>query len=473
MRVSLNRKNQQKRGAEKLAASLDCIAATMMRHWIPSVKQRLGRSAGLVIVALSAVGCSDGDHLPPAAVLTSGVSGGPLGDTLTVHAVSAENARPIAGATVWLGAGQEAKPVGRTAWDGSLVVSGLAAQAQTVTVGARGYAAASWGLITSAVATIPLESQNPAPPNETVTVSIAGWNALPPVAEGSYRLARFAYSRPNSLGALEADLSDKPLECRGSSSCTVMLSVPADSSEILAVIADGTDPGTPDDASDDSLSMVALAAATNLTLRPAGSLTIALPVLERSALVRATVTASGGSGGVFEEVVGVPGVSLNGQILVYPSLGGHASFLVPSASGAFQSAKLWAVATAGDGSQTDWSRSYARGIEPPAPGTDDIMALRTEAFLQMPSIHTQTASDYDLQSDGSVQRVEVSTASGQRLNALLFPVQSQFSLPAGVLSEAPNDVSVEVFDSELDLSAFALDDLVHRAAHIAYAEATP
>ena len=434
----------------------------------------VGRGACLVIVSLTALGCSDGDHLPPPAVLTSaGVSGGPLGDTLTVQAVSAETALPISGATVWLGAGQQAKPVGRTTRDGTLLVSGIGARAQTVTVGAHGYAAASWGLITSAVATIPLESQAPAPANENVTVSIAGWDALPPVAEGSYRLARFAYSRPNSLAALEADLTDVPLECRGGSSCSVTLSVPSGSSQVLAVIADGTDSGTPDDPSDDSLSMIGLAATTHLELRPAGSLSIVLPLLDRSALARATVTASGASGGVFEEVVGVPGVSLNGQILVYPSLGSHASFLVPSASGAFQDAKLWAVATAGDGSRTDWSRSYARGIDPPEAGAADVMALRTEAFLQMPTIHTHTPSDYDLSSDGSVQRVEVSTQGGQQLKALLFPAQSEFRLPVGVLSEDPNDVSVEAFDSKVDLAAFEFDDLVRQTAHIAYAEAAP
>jgi len=254
---------------------------------------------------------------------------------------------------------------------------------------------------------------------------------------------------------------------------SVTLSVPADSRQILAVIADGTDPGTPDDPSDDSLDMVGLAAATNLELRAAGSLTLSLPLLERGASLRATVTATGASGGIFAEVVGVPGVSLDGQVLVYPSLGSRASFLVPTASGSFQGAKLWAVATAGDGSQTDWSRSYARGIDPPEAGAEDVMALRTEAFLQLPTIHAQTPSDYALSSDGSVQRVELSTAGGQRLNALLFPAQAAFTVPAGVLSEDPNDVAVEAFDANVDPSAFQFADLVQQTAHIAYAEAAP
>jgi len=447
-----------------------------MHARVHTFNQALRIGLGAALCALSLAGCGDGDHLAQVGAKASkgGVSGGPMAGTLTVQAVDADTALPLAGAAVWLRAGEQAQPVGRTAADGRLTLSDLGAEPQTVTVSAAGHEAASWGLITSSLAVIPLESTSQ-PGTTDLAVDLPGWSELPPLPAGMYRIARFAYSRPNGLSALEADAAGIQPQCRrpaASQSCSVTLSVPLDTSAVLAVVAEANDAGTPDDVSDDAFTMTGLGLATEFVLRPVFAGSVSVTLLPPGATARASVVALGSGHEAFEEVVGVPGVSIGGQILLYPSLGGAStSFLVPTASGAFANAKLWAVATANNGSDGAWSRSYQRGVAPPRDATE-LVSLQTNDFLELPSIRSQ-ASGYSLSSPGNLVRLEFSTPSGQALNVLLFPAQSEFELPQGVLDEPPNAVSIEAFDATLDPRSFDFQESAGRAARIAYVHAEP
>ena len=427
------------------------------------------------LCALACFGCGDGDHLPNASVGGSrgGVSGGPLAGTLTVYAVDAATGRPIPGATVWLGAGAEAREVGQTANGGRLVRSELGDEPQTVSVRAPGYAAASWGSVKSSVVVIPLESEAEAPSNAEVTVSIAGWSDLPPLAEGTYRVARFAYSQPNDLEALEVPDGDPMPSCTqvadSASSCSVTISVPVDSTTLLVTIAEGKDAGTPDDPTDDVLMMTGLGIATKLALHAGTPLSVSLALMDASLTARARVAAHP-STDIFQEVVGVPGITMdNDQVLLYPSLGsGATAFIVPTAAGTFRDARLWAVSTAGDGSATDWSRSYERGIAPPT-DAHALVTLSTSEFLELPSIFPGLSSDYSLITTANTARLEFTTPSGEELKVLLFPTEETYVLPSGVLSEEPEMASIAAFDVELDPTSFEFRDLPQQAKHIAYA----
>jgi hypothetical protein len=429
------------------------------------------------LCALAAVGCGDDDQRPQVTTVASatggGVSGGPLTNTLDVYAVDADSGQPVAGAYVFIGAGPSAHSVGQTSKAGKLAVSGLDGAPQMVSVNAAGYAASTWGLVTSATATIPLESMADPAGEATVSLSIPGWNDLPPLADGSYRIARFAFSRPRTLETLEATLASAAPDCKQSSvatDCSVTLTVPADATAVLAVIAEGTDAGTPNDPSDDALSMTALGIQTGLSLHAALTTALSLPLLDRTSVAAATL-ATTPSGTAFEDVIGVPGISLDGQILLYPSLGAHAkSFLVPTATGPFVNAKLWAVATASHGTDTAWSRVYERGIDPPKSASQAI-DLTTSTFLESPGIVKIGASSYALSGDGNLERLEFITQSGERLDTLLFPTQTQFDIPAGLLSDEPISASIEGFDLEVDLGAFAFADLVSQSTRIAYTRA--
>lgn len=441
------------------------------------MKKTINSGIWVVAGALALVGCGDGDQLSsgPAPAPGGGLSGGPLAEKLTVFAVDADSGEPIPSATVRLGAGGDAHSVGQTASDGKLVLTGLAGEPQFVTVSAPGYAAASWGLITAAVATIPLEATDVVPGNADVTVSIPGWEDLPAPPDGKFRMARFAFSRPSGLSALEA--SDTPLaECRESgtsgSGCSVQLSIPSDATTVLAVIAEGDDAGTAE-ASDDVFTMTGIGLATNLSLRAFSSSSVGIALLDERLTARATIVQRGAGSDIFQEVVGVPGITLNGQLLLYPALGGMSStFLVPTATGPFANVKLWAVATAGNGTSTDWSRSYERGVAPPLDSSQAV-TLTTSGFLGLPSLNEQAPARYTVNSSAAVNRLEFMTPDGQELNAMLFPPQTEFDMPAGVLSGHPTDVSVEAFDWQLDPESFAFRDLVRKTERIAYVQVEP
>lgn len=430
----------------------------------------------VALCALTCFGCGDGDRLPSPTLASSrgGVSGGPLAGTLTVYAVDSDTGALISGATVWLGAGDDAKEVGHTASGGKLVRADLGDEPQTVSVRAPGYAAASWSSVKSSVVVIPLESQAERPSNAEVTVSIPDWSDLPPVAEGAFRVARFAYSLPNDLETLEAAPSDAMPSCRQlasgrSSGCSVTLSVPAASSALLVLIAEGRDPGTPDDPSDDELTMTRLGVTTELALRPDEPLSVSLPLLDPRFTAEAHIEGPS-STDVLQEVVGVPGITMgDGQLLLYPSLGsGAKSFLVPTADGAFENATLWAVSTAGGGGGSDWSRSYERGIDPPS-SPDANLTLTTSELLELPSIFPGLSSDYSLITSAATARLEFITPSGEELNVLLFPTRDTYVLPSGVLSEQPDTASIAALDVELDPTSFEFRDLPDLAKHIAYA----
>ena len=148
------------------------------------------------------------------------------------------------------------------------------------------------------------------------------------------------------------------------------------------------------------------------------------------------------------------------------------TFLVPTASGEFENLKLWAVATAGNGTATDWSRSYERGVAAPV-DSKQMITLSTYGFLGLPSISELAPAHYTLSSKASLNRLEFTTPDGQELNALLFPPLTEFEMPAGVLAGHPTDVSVEAFDWELDPQSFDFQALISQTRRIAYAQAEP
>ena len=441
------------------------------------MNKSIGSGIWILIGALALVGCGDGDHLSRGQTEApgGGLSGGQLGETLTVYAVDADSSRPIPSATVRLGPGSQAHVVGRTGNNGKLTLKGMAGEPQFVTVSAPGYAAASWGPISAATATIPLEAMDVVPGTADLIVTIPGWENLPAPAEGKYRTARFAFSRPSGLAALEATAAAPLGECRASevsvSGCSVKLSVPADTTTVMAIIAEGDDAGTGEE-TDDVFTMTHIGIVANLKLRAWATSSATVALLDNVRTARARIVQLGPSD-IFQEVVGVPGITLDGQLLLYPPLGSMSStFLVPTASGEFANLKLWAVATAGNGTATDWSRSYERGV--PAPlDNEKPMTLTTSGFLGLPGVSEHAPSRYTLSSSAELNRLEFTTPDGQELNALLFPPQTEFDMPAGVLAGHPTDVSVEAFDWELDPHSFDFQELISQTRRIAYAQAEP
>jgi len=425
--------------------------------------------------AFSLSACTDNDHLPPTPAASTmeggGVAGTPLTTQLNIAVIDSNTSAPLAGAEVFLGAGQAAHSVGTTDANGQLAISGLDGSGQVVSAKFASYASATWGLVKANRVTIPLEPQATAGGTVKVKLSVAGFADLPAPAAGEHRVTRFSFARPRGLEALEASLEGANSECTpsaGSTECTVTLDVPSDSTALLAVVAEGTDAGTPDDPTDDVLHMTHLGLRMAVDLTDGNAHDVSVALFDPSAVASASLQTS--TGGKVSEVIGVPGISLNtqGQILLYPSLGAHvSSFLVPVASPALSNAKLWGVASSGDDDSAGWSRVYERGVELPL-AASEMVALSTTSLLDVPTLTRGPSGSFALGAGGSLERIELATQAGEALNVLLFPSQDSFDLPSGILSAAPSSAALEAFDLEFDPTNFAFVDLARQSTRIAY-----
>ncbi|HEY2407166.1 MAG TPA: hypothetical protein VGI10_14240 [Polyangiaceae bacterium] len=443
--------------------------------------------SGRALVSLL-VACSSGAAPSPLAPgetpqPSGGVSGGPLGDTLTVFAVDSTTNAALAGARVLLGSGADAYDAGVTGADGRLVIAGLGATppAQTVTVSHAGYTAASWAGVSSATVTLPLTPPSPPDATTSVTVSIPGYEKLPTLPAGHYRVAGFAPSLPIDLQTLEVDgalsatcpASQSPTPCQAT-----IDQVPLTAKTLLAVVAEGDDMGTPDDLSDDTLTMTNVGVSTGLTLSQHGLVEVSM--LSQDRVAYATIGVDHGS--YAGDVIGVPGVTLGNQVILYPTLTGQLdTFMVPTAVGALSDSKLWAVATASPlatgaaGGQTQplgassssWSRVYARGIASPAAAQS--ITISTDSFLDAPSVQP-AGGTYSLAAANGLVRLEFSSGGVEQLDVLLLPGQTSFTPPVA-LGLTADQVGVLSFDvATLDTQSFSFSQIVGQAGRIAYTD---
>ncbi|HEY4157359.1 MAG TPA: hypothetical protein VGM29_04650 [Polyangiaceae bacterium] len=434
------------------------------------------------------IACSSGKAPSPVAQgetqqPSGGVSGGPLGDTLTVFAVDSATNAALAGARVQLGSGADARDAGVTGADGRLVIAGLGATppAQTVTVSHAGYTAASWAGVNSAAVTVPLALPTPPDATSAVTVSIPGYENLPALPAGHYRVAAFAPSLPIDLETLEVDgalsatcpASQSPTPCQAT-----IDQVPLTTKTLLAVIAEGDDMGTPADLSDDMLTMTGVGVSTGLTLDQQS--VVEVPMLSQDRVAYATIGVDHGS--YAGDVIGVPGVTLGNQVILYPALAGElATFLVPTAVGALSDSKLWAVATASPlatgaaagqaeplgASASTWSRVYARGIASPAAAQS--ITISTDSFLSAPSVQPTNGS-YSVAATNGLVRLEFSNGGVEQLDVLLLPGQTSFTPPV-TLGLTADQVGVLSFDvAMLDPQSFSFSQIVGQAGRIAYTD---
>ncbi|HEY3353736.1 MAG TPA: carboxypeptidase-like regulatory domain-containing protein [Polyangia bacterium] len=158
-------------------------------------------AAALAAVALGGSACGDdGNQIKAPAARTiarGGVGDGAVKGAINVTVIDAASQDPIPAASVRLGAPSSAAPLtGLT--DGTGLVTFLDATlsgAQTVTVTASGYAAATWIGVNGGNVTIPLSRTPAATPNQAVVEgTIQGWDTRPAPADGHMLLAYIFYS---------------------------------------------------------------------------------------------------------------------------------------------------------------------------------------------------------------------------------------------------------------------------------------
>jgi hypothetical protein len=353
-----------------------------------------------VTLCLAAVGCggSDEDSGPGAGkkepIPGGGVGGAALDGRADVFVLASDNS-PIANVTIYVGEGTAAASVGVTDSSGHLSASDDALVSGSVlTASASGLGSVSYAGVTGSLVTFVISKG--AATDVTVSGTIAGWDDLPDPAPGKYRVARAVASRPLDLGTL-----DGVKATAGSDACFRKSGQPAEcafqvqahpaSELLLAVIAEGDDAGTPEDFSDDSVVATALAAG-NGPGNGGNTTGAALDILSESDIAHASVTLGNASGLV--QVIGVPGVGVNGQVAAFPTFDSElASYPIPRAVGALADSKLWAIGAGASANDAIHSIVVTRGLEAPS-GTEPL-ATTVGDFLAPPSV-TGNADTFEI-----------------------------------------------------------------------------
>ncbi len=252
---------------------------------------------------------------PPQPVDGGGMRGAFEGE-LTVIVVD-EASAPIAGATVLAGEGADARALGETGADGVLRV-GEAVDVITATAPDRSAVSVAGAQAALVTIVLPLRSTAPAP---IVLAHVPGW------AELALDGASYLHARAGAFTdvALDRDVpqpSDAVTECTRTGDaidgCDLRFAVAPSTEAIFVAIVRGTDPGTPEDESDDALEPVALAVSDAIAV--SDGLDVPLSIVDRADLVEVDVAASGAPEGL-DAVVGVPGASMSDGVIVWPFRG--------------------------------------------------------------------------------------------------------------------------------------------------------
>ncbi len=216
------------------------------------------------------------NDVEPMLIAGGGVGSGAVHGEINVHVVDDETGATIPGATVRI---EAATPLENVTDSGGLAVfiKEDLIGAQTVTVVASGYAAATWFGVNGANVTVPV-AKNPRTPVPSATVSgtIDGWSSLPAPSITSYTLAVVLYSWSSNYGSRENTIAqpmngDTPANfcirtAFDGASCNWTMKTRVGKQVHYAVIVDGDTNGTTNDASDDTYTIIGYAVKTGLDL---------------------------------------------------------------------------------------------------------------------------------------------------------------------------------------------------------------
>ncbi len=234
----------------------------------------------------------------------------------------------------------------------------------------------------------------------TVRGSIVGWDSLPALEPGHYRLAEIRGAELNDAARIHErvalGISDATCVARGApTACAFELNVHADVKSVFAVIVEGDDAGTPDDMSDDTLTGTGFGL---LSFEPGDDLLSdqQLQLIPTDQLGQVSVKPGTGTGNVSSEPVGVPGLTVQKQVLVFPAFQGTlGSYAVPVAS-SFEGggeATLWGVSLAQDTQASSFA--VERGL-PLDLGVSQAVDVAVANLQEAPSLH-ESAGGYAIE----------------------------------------------------------------------------
>lgn len=251
-------------------------------------------SGGLVVVlGLLGAGCGSvsDNHPTPNLVPGGGIGSGKINGYLNVYVTDDDTRAPIMGASVRVGPSANSMPC--EALTDSTGLATFDPQSckslngpVTVTASDSGYAPSTWIGADGANMTMTIRAMHPTPVDTaTVSGTIAGWESLPAPATGHNTIAIIAASRAPNLGDRGNNLT-QPMRDIAVAGSAVTTSIPANAcvrgalvddcnwqlvtrtglQAHYAIIVDDDQNGTPNDMTDDVLTVAGWALDTGLNL---------------------------------------------------------------------------------------------------------------------------------------------------------------------------------------------------------------
>jgi hypothetical protein len=422
----------------------------------------------LCAVFALALGCGSSNEETgsgaPKPIAGGGVNGAALAGKLDLFVIDSASGAPIADAEVFVGEGMTARAAGVTDRDGHLALSDSTLSGpQSIAARASGYASAAWLGVARSEVTLPLRPLTTSADKVSVTATIAGWDTMPAPAAGKIRVARLSAAYPISLGALDAaansapSLTDTCIADASGSSCTLSLEAPRSAKQLLAEVAEG-------DGS--ALNATGLALLDVDLETQSEGLTLELAAAE--ATTAATVTPGTAPSALF--VIGVPGVSADQQVLVFPAFSPPlVTHLIPVGQA---SASLWAMGIAhyADGA----SIALQRGLPLPDAASSEPVDLAPPAFLELPDASPAAAGGFGLvrAADAELCALSFSGADGS-LDVLVLDDRMRADPPSALMPSVAVELGIAITDANVDVQSFAWADVVAKTTRRAFRRRSP
>lgn len=385
------------------------------------------------------------NDVDPVLIPGGGVSSGAIRGELNVHVIYVEGDQPIQGAEVRVGEPDDAEPLTDTTDSNGLVVftgSGLNG-AQTVTVTASGYGAATWFGVNGANVTVAI-GRYPATPVSTAHVSgtIEGWDSMPAPAFGHYRAALISYSHTDRIAGPEnsieqpTDGNNVPLNLcvhappMSPDPCNWELTTRTGRQIIYAAILDGDANGTPTNPDDDTLQLLGYAVATDQELSAGQDLAnLVLTQIPSANLTDVTVSFPAPLTGL-DNVLGLPYLVMGeqGRAPFYIFTPDTLSAPVPALTGVFAAGSydFTALANPGNDITIPMTASFLRDVNIGA-------TVQFPAWLPLPTGLNAASGVYEFAPVNGADLHSVvfqDTAGDAAWTAVLVDGRTSFSLPS-------------------------------------------
>jgi len=399
----------------------------------------------------------------PVLVPGGGVTSSAINGTLHVHAINAEDDAPLSGATVVVGEPDAASPLTMTTDAAGLATFTGVTGPQVVTVANSGFSAVSWFGVGGANVTIPLV-RTPGQPVQTATVTgtIAGWDSMQAPPWDGYRAAIVNYSHTDSI-LDPANSIVQPVDGDGvglnlclntlldSGPCNWSLVTRTGPQIIYAAIVIGDPNGTPNDVSDDDITVIGYAALTGVN--PTAGQTLSNQSLPQMNDTTSVTVNFGSAPGGLGDMTAIPYIvtANEGRVPAFLFTPNMATAPIPSLTGPFAGASYDFVGVANTTGpvDTEASLSFMRNVSVAG-------GVSLPAWMAPPTAVSGGGGTYSYSpsAGANVHSVTFADASGNGAwVVLLLDGRTSFSAPAITPTVLPSG-SVTMTVAEMTVPGF-------------------